>query len=294
MEINEKNIIEADGINEATQAYLDVESQFIDVLKPLVVGAEITSAPYGSGKITGLSGTTLDDFIITIDFAEFTKKFSLKTVADGNRFTKFTDESIYEKWRELSEIHIGLQTTYNTTKSALTQIQVELEKQQAAEQKAKAKFEKQKENSIRAFDSLANRKTIDIGSTDEFYYAIGWLANHIGTLSAVMPDYLESAFIAHFGDNVPVTIVDSTKKTSNGNAMQWTFAFKATLKNPDNIPTYLDKYLSTSKKAVTNTSFIWDLVESCGFTFGKKQNIDIIKSKIPAQYITSFESGLSA
>ena len=137
-------------------------------------------------------------------------------------------------------------------------------------------------------------KPVDVGSTDDFYYTLGWLAKHIGTLSATMPDYLESAFIAHFGSTVPVTVVDSTKKTSNGNAMQWTFAFKATLRNPDNVPTYLDPYLSTSKKAIANTAFIWDLVESCGFTFGKKQDIDNIKSKVPAQYISSFESGLSA
>ena len=88
MNINEKIITEADGINEATQAYLDIESQLIDTLKPVVIGAEVMNAPYGPGKVIGLSGSTLDDFLITIEFAKFTKKFSLRHIADGNRFMK--------------------------------------------------------------------------------------------------------------------------------------------------------------------------------------------------------------
>lgn len=293
MNINEKNIIEADGIEEAKQAYLDIENSFAEVLKPIIIGTSIQNLSYGTGTVLSLAGSTLDDFLIEIKFEIGIKKFSLKSIADGNRFTKFTDDTIYEKWRELSDLHIKLDTTYKTTKSALEQVQIELAKQAEAEKKAEAKFEKQKENSIRAFDNLVKQASV-IQDADDFYFALGWLAKHVGTISASLPDYLESAFLKHFGPDTPARIVDSSKKTSNGNAMQWTFGFKATLRSPETAPVVLEQYFSSSKKALANTAFIWDLIETYGFTFGKKQDIDNIKSKVPAQYITTFESGLSA
>ncbi len=293
MDINEKIITEAEGIEEAKQAFLDIEKDFAEILRPVVVGAAITNSPYGPGKVLSMTGSTLDDFIVNIEFESVTKKFSLKHIADGNRFTKFVDEKVYEKWRELNDLHIKLNTTYNTTKYALTQAQVELDKKAEAEKKAEAKFEKQKENSIRAFDNLVNQAST-VQDNDDFYFALGWLASHVGTISAALPDYLESAFLKHFGPDTPARIVDSSKKTSNGNSMQWTFGFKASLRNPENIPAILEQYLSSTKKSVANTAFIWELVENYGFKFGKKQDQSEIKSKVPAQHLTSFENGLAA
>lgn len=293
MDINENIISEATGIEEAKQAYLDVESNFTEILKPIVIGASVETKAYGIGKVLSMYGTTLDDYIIELEFDVGIKKFSLKSIADGNVFTKFTDDTIYEKWRELNDIHIKLYNTYKATKYALEQVQIELLKQAEEEKKAEAKFKKQRENSIKAFNNLVEQPTV-LQDTSDFYFALGWLVSHIGTVSAALPDYLESSFLKHFGPDTPARVVDSTKKTSNGNAMQWTFGFKATLRKPESVPAVLTQYLSSTGKSIANTAFIWDLVETYGFKFGKTQDQSVIKSKVPAQYISSFETGLTA
>lgn len=293
MDINEKIITEAADLDQVYDAYIQIESQFIDILKPLIIGAELSNSPNGSGKIVAMKGQTLDDLIVDIQFEKVLKRFSLKHIADGNRFTKFLDEAIYDKWKELSELHNQMHSTYTSARESIKQVQIELEKQAEAEKKAEAKFEKTRENSIRAFNNLVNQVSAPQDSSD-FYTALGWLASHIGTISAALPDYLEQSFMAHFGADTPARIVDSSKKTSNGNSMQWTFGFKATLKNPDDCPAVFEPYLSSTKKSLASTAFIWDLVETYGFSFGKKQDINQIKSKIPTQYITAFEAGLTA
>jgi hypothetical protein len=76
--------------------------------------------------------------------------------------------------------------------------------------------------------------------------------------------------------------------------MQWTFGFKATLKNPDSIPSTLTKYLSSTGKAIANTSFLWDLVTDYGFKFGKKQDTLDIMRCVPIQYVPMFNEGMKA
>jgi catalase (peroxidase I) len=77
--------------------------------------------------------------------------------------------------------------------------------------------------------------------------------------------------------------------------MQWALSMKAAIskKAVNLIPNYLTKYLSASGNAVSDTSFIWDLVDNYGFQFGKKQDIEKIKSHVPASGLASFEAGLA-
>jgi hypothetical protein len=77
--------------------------------------------------------------------------------------------------------------------------------------------------------------------------------------------------------------------------MQWALSMKATIskKALNLIPSYLTKHLSTSGNAISDTSFIWDLVDNYGFTFGKKQDVDKIRGHVPAAYLNSFELGLA-
>jgi hypothetical protein len=91
-----------------------------------------------------------------------------------------------------------------------------------------------------------------------------------------------------------LVIVDSKKRTCNGNSMQWTFGFKASLRKAEDIPTYLTQYLNTTGQMIANTSFIWDLIDDYGFQFGKKQNIEQIAQAVPAKYIDIFNEGLTA
>ena len=64
------------------------------------------------------------------------------------------------------------------------------------------------------FEKLVNSET-KITKADEFT-ALGW-DKHVGTITAKMPDYLEPAFIKHFGEHT----VDSTKVGPAGLSPQW-------------------------------------------------------------------------
>lgn len=250
---------------------------------------------YGEGWLTcakvPLAGPSL---FITVDFAEGTKTFSLDTIFSSN---------LLEMPEILVDILLEAQTIYKTDfierenerriANTLAREQVrEAEKKAEADKKAKEKFEKLKENTIKNFEEFSNREKTP-SDTDDFYYALGWLAKHVGSISARIPDYLKNAFIKNFGTEAGCHVVDTSKRTSNGNAMQWTFSFTVTLRKADEVPTILTQYLSSTGKAIANTAFIWDLVENYGFQFGKKQDIEKIKNAIPSQHIISFEEGLA-
>ena len=160
-------------------------------------------------------------------------------------------------------------------------------------EKKKIAFEKHKEKMIQEFDSFA-RAFKPVNTADEFYYSLGWLTKHVGTVSAAMPDYLEHSFVKCFGPEAPKRLVDSTKVGPTGFTSQWTYSFTASLKKPENIPALLTSYLDATAKKIANTQFIWELVENYGFKFGKVQDVDAIRAKIPVSYIDKFEAGVNA
>jgi hypothetical protein len=94
---------------------------------------------------------------------------------------------------------------------------------------------------------------------------------------------------------VKPTVVDSKKKTINGNPMQWAMSMKASIskKALNLVPSYLTKYLSSSGNAIADTAFVWDLVENYGFQFGKTQDIEKIRSHVPTSHMSFFEAGLA-
>ena len=104
---------------------------------------------------------------------------------------------------------------------------------------------------------------------------------------------MSDSFVRHFGADAVHTSVDSKKKTINGNSMQWTFGFTATLRKPENIPAVLSEHLGYNGKQIADTSFIWDLVDNYGFKFGKKQDVEKIRACVPSNYLSSFEAGLA-
>ena len=276
------------------EAYLATEAQLVDAIGNGVLGKSVSCVKYGNGTIVAFSGDTVEAIIVNIDFAGEIKRFSLNHIMN-NKFVQFVDfDEITDAWLKAFELHTTLTGLYNESESLARQLLIEAEKQAEAEKKAEAKYQKLKEKALRDFDQLAAQSTNILSDVDEFYYALGWMAKHIGSISAALPDYLESSFTKHFGTETNARIVDSKKKTVNGNSMQWTFGFKATLRKPENIPAILSQYISSTGKAIANTSFIWDLVDNYGFQFGKKQDADKIKSTVPTQFIASFEAGLTA
>ena len=165
----------------------------------------------------------------------------------------------------------------------------------AEEAKQEAKYQAAKEKAIQDFEVMA-RKDKSMSATGEFYYNLGWLAKNVGTVSAALPDYLLKYFENHFGTEAKPTVVDSRKRTVNGYPIQWALSMKASVpkKVVDSIPAFLKQYLNPTGNALTNTTFIWDIVENYGFQFGRKQDVDQIRATIPATCLEQFEKGFAA
>ena len=171
----------------------------------------------------------------------------------------------------------------------------EADRQAKEEAKQEAKYQAAKEKAIQEFEVMT-RKDKTKSATGEFYYNLGWLAKNVGTVSAALPDYLLRYFENHFGTEAKPTVVDSRKRTVNGYPIQWALSMKASVpkKVVDSIPAFLKQYLNPTGNALTNTTFIWDIVENYGFQFGRKQDVDQIRATIPAHCLEQFELGFAA
>lgn len=273
--------------------YFKAEEDLVSTISTYIADAEVTSRAYGLGKLVKAEGKTLDAITVDIAFAIGIKRISLLHIMTNN-FTNFTAlADVDEVWNAAFEVHTSLTAAYKEFEREAKQLAIELEKKAEADKKAEAKYEELKAKALKDFDKLSNRAKAQI-EANEFYYALGWLAKHIGTVTATMPDYLSDAFKKYFGMDAVHTVVDSKKKTSNGHAMQWTWSFRASVKKADSVPSCIIKHFNDARKAITDTAFIWDLVEDYGFSFGKKQDVEKIAQTIPAKYIDSFNEGLTA
>jgi len=278
------------------QEYDKVEAEIADVLIKSVKNKKIISThDCGDGIVTEATGTTIDNIIITIAFQSgITKRFSLNHIITNGRFNRFADPEVIDTYNKVYSLHTELTKQKKDFAESARQLQKAAMQKAEAEKKAAERYEALKTKSIRDFDAMSKRAQASLTQDDDFYFALGWLAAHVGSVTAALPDYLEPAFVRHFGTDHNARVVDSKKRTCNGNSMQWTFGFKATLRKVDNIPSFLSQYLSSTGKAIANTSFIWDLVDNYGFKFSKTQDLEQIKRCIPNQYLVIFEEGLTA
>jgi hypothetical protein len=282
-------------LDNAHDTYCKAEAELVDLIGDYVMGAEVSCQTLGSGHIVAYKGTALDNIIVDVEFASIIKKFSLAHIITVASFVKLED--IFEIgviWDEAWTVHTELTSQFKDLEKQVRLLEEAAAKKAEEERKAEEKYQKAKAKAIADFEELS-RADRPISVVDEFYYSLGWLAKNVGTFSAAMPDYLLSFFEGRFGTEYKPTVVDSKKRTVNGYAMQWALSMKASLpkKTVNLIPNYLTPYLSTSGNAVSDTSFIWDLVDNYGFQFGKKQDINKIRSHIPSDYIDSFELGLA-
>ena len=165
---------------------------------------------------------------------------------------------------------------------------------EAEQAKIEVQYQKQRDNGLKSFNSAIHAaKETTYSYTNEFYYALGWMTKHVGTITAKLPDYLEDCFIKYFGD-VPRTIFDSKRRSPAGWQYQWSWCFIASLKKVDSIPSVLIPYMNDTQKAIVKTSFIWNLIDDYGFQFGKIQDMNKILNNIPATYINDFYAGYAA
>lgn len=298
MTITYENIAEL--IKEAEQeltytksVYNEAEAELIETVGNFVMGAEVEHRAYGLGKVINYSGATLENIAVEIEFIETTKKFSLQHIITvGGNFVNFANAAeVKIIWDEAAAVHNTLTQQVKDAKNILVQLERKSVKLAEEAKRADARLQAVKTKALKDFQTRAQH-LVPQNETDEFYYALGWITKHCGTVTAALPDYLENAFNQHFGPEAPRRVMDSKKHYPSGWQAQWAWSFTLSLKKIDDVPCIIADKLSPSGKTISDTSFVWELVDNYGFQFGKQQDVEKIRACVPSDYIYSFESGL--
>lgn len=285
-------------INSTGEDFFNARSQLINEFISWITGAEVTAdwrTPHTGRIVSCLNPcNNFESIIATVYFddTDETKNYGL-TAAINCGGLLFADESMTALYDDFKASNDNIR---HQEFLAAQEVQRREKEEQKLEKKRKENEKKMagmKVSAEKEFNSLLSESGQKVTETDEFYWTLGWLAKHIGTISAKMPDFLEAGFVKHFGD-VEHTTVDSTKVGPAGFTSQWRLSMEASLIKAKEIPATLAKYLNPAGKKLSKTSFIWKLVDDYGFKFGKKQDIAEITSNIPIQYISVFGEGMQA
>ena len=284
--------------SESTHAdYLSLENKLSTEFIDYATGAAVTAKNGKEGyvsKFSVFSGPLFNQLLAIVQFDDGPVKYSVKAAFKDAGFLTFKDPELAELYEELFEIHTRITKQDKANAVLLEQKAKEEAAKKAAAEKAEKAFQKRKEKAFAEFETLTSRKKPAFTVSDKFYYALGWLTKHMGTITATCPDYLEKTIKAYYGDDIALRVVDASKKTTGGFSMKWAFSIQANLKKAEAIPACLESYINPARKALTNSSFILDLIEVYGFKWGKNQNADEIRRNIPTKYLSIFEEGLAA
>ena len=288
--------------NGLEQFFTDFTESFLN--KKVNICSYGNRAVLDTGSITEVTNKNFNNLFITVTFdSGIVKKYNAKVAFTQAKTLSFVDETDTQLFNEYVEAYSEIEKVEQEllqleAKLAAEQraAKIKAEKEAVKARKAEASYEAKKKKALADFDSMSEKVKAEASVDSDFYYTLGWLANHIGTITAILPDYLGPAFEKYFGFETPKTLVDSKAKTSGGFAKQWSWEFKCTLKKLSDtvVPTYITEITSDYTKGIHNTSFIWNLVENYGFQFGKTQNVDEISNHIPAEYLTSFNEGFNS
>lgn len=249
---------------------------------------------YGEGQLTFVKAPLMGGSLYaTVDFAAGTKILSLDVLL-AHRLLDMPEilaDTLVEAQTAFKEDFETREQAQRVATREAREQEREAAKKAAEDKKNEEKYEATKAKMLKDFEAITSAdRPVEV--TSEFYYSLGWLAKHIGTVTARLPDYLEPSFTKYFGD-VPRYVFDSKKKSPSGWTYQWAMALSATIKKAGMIPATLEAYLNPTRKALSDTGFVWDLVDNYGFQFGKKQDVDKIRSHVPANCLASFEAGLA-
>lgn len=241
-------------------------------------------------KVFKFSYEMRPDFLVELDN---NKRYSLNFLLDNAEIS----DSVKETIKEYNAYGLTL-FSQHLAEEAIVRAEAEAAKALALKEKKKEEERKKAASRIKQIQasniSKANNLSKNAFKTyDEFFVDLGYIAKHCKNVYASMPDYLDDWFVSEFG-NVERKVIDSSKLTPSGLPSNFTLAIRIDLNSNENIPASLMKYLNESNKAikpVSNTEFNFTLCKKYGFNFGKKQDINRIRSFIPASNLEDFEFG---
>ena len=285
-------------INSTGEDFFNARSQLINEFIQQITNAEVTAdwrTPH-TGRIVSCMNTcnNFESIIVTVYFddTDETKNYGL-TAAINCAGLLFVDESMKALYDDFKVANENIKHQEFLAAQEAQRREKEAEKLEKKRKDNEKKMASMKASAEKEFNSLLDKSGKKVTETDEFYWTLGWLTKHIGTITAKMPDFLEAGFVKHFGD-VEHTTVDSTKVGPAGFTSQWRLSMEASLVKAKEIPATLANYLNPAGKKLSKTSFIWKLVDDYGFKFGKKQDTLDIMRCVPIEYVPMFNEGLKA
>ena len=272
------------------QNYLDIEKTLIDDFRKYIINHQVTNKNGEIGEVTSVDGQIFDKLMVCINYGDNEKKYDLG-VSTKSKFIVFIAVDFSTVYTTFNTIHNKLTSRYREMKIEYEN-QLREKKQIEEEQlKAEQTYQRLKNNNIKSFENQLNKDRVVNTYSDSFYYALGWLTKNVRTISAALPDYLENAFKQHFGFDTPCRVVNSRHRGPSGYQSQWSWSFTITLKDK-NVPSILIPHLNSKGDTISDTSFVWDLIDTYNFKFGKTQDINSIINNIPTEYRESFNMGL--
>lgn len=266
-------------------------------LEGLLTGNSIKSKVYGEGIITHITGNNPNDLIVHIQCGKIKKAFNLAIALKTKNITFLNEDTLYvynqymEAAKEVMEEEARIAKEKKLEEERIRREEEARKEAEKEAKKAAQAFERTKKRMIEKFEEMTHQTYSFDTYGEQYYYSIGWLASHIKTVSAALPDYLEDSFIRYFGADTPRSVVDSSKKTVGGFSSQWSYSFNAGLRDPDNAPVLIQENMNPTSKRINSTSFLWELIDNMGFRFGKTQDIDEIRSHVPNDMLIHFELG---
>lgn len=288
--------------------YSEAKKDLLKDLNESIRGAKVNSAKYGLGYIVAARDDVTNpakehDCQAEIDFSGATKTFCLMFAIEKGAITLEGTLSdllkeymssfkaiLEERSRQLkieaekqAEEHRKLEEFRAAQKAALEKLE--------KEKKEAEKLEKRKADAIKKFSDLCRQAKMSKTSVDDEDFVIGWLAKHVTRISAEIPDFLESQFVAHFGANAPKTVVSTSIKSSGGFTKKWSLSCQVHVDDLATMPPALKDVFKKSKTA-NSASFALKLIYDYGFSFGKEQDVSQIKSMSSDQ--KAFDLGYSA
>ena len=264
-----------------------------DLLEAVTLPLTVVHKAYGTCTISNMvvccSEASLH-VMATFEIGAISKSLALDVLMANKLIT--LDSSVASEIESYIDLFKACQKSVHEITLDRNEVKAEERLKAAEERKQEEKYQKAKEKALQDFEVMT-KKTNKISDTSGFYYALGWLAKHIGSISATLPDYLGPAFERYFGSEAPKTLVDSRAKSVGGYAKKWGWEFKCSIKKLDEttVPIAIKDVTADFSKGIYNTSFIWDIVDNYGFQFGKKQDFEKIKATIPVEYLPQFEKG---
>jgi hypothetical protein len=286
----------------AEDDYKAIQSEIITNCKAKLLDAEVTNNNFGSGRITDVYGMSVDLMMITVMFDSIGEKKYAISLALKSGTIRFTNPALNSVYAESMEVYTNATAAHKALMETLEAVAAEeaaaeeaRKKDELKAKKAEERYEATKARMLQSFEDMANNNNmVKVNYSDDFFYVLGWLAKHVGTVSAALPDYLAKPFAKYFGADTPCRVVDSKKRGPAGWQSQWSWSFTASLPRAKDIPQMLTTYMNDAQTKISNTSFIWDLVHNYGFKFGKKQDLNSILENVPDCFKTSFDEGYCA